>query len=175
MVIDRHDNKEREIEIGIPQGLPVPPILFLIYISGVFDAIEENNPAVTSVLFIDNLRFIASGISGKKNSQTLGIVAFTVLHWGSTNAVTYDTSKTKVVLFSKSHRQRLTRQLREADLKVGNKKIKFNKEATRWLGVWLDGQLKLSAHINEKIRRARIAEIQIKGLTKTYGLMPGLV
>ena len=33
LVIDGHDNKEREIETGIPQGSPVSPILFLIYIS----------------------------------------------------------------------------------------------------------------------------------------------
>ena len=175
LVIDGHDNKEREIKTGIPQGSPVSSILFLIYISGVFDAAAENNPAITSLSFVDDLGFIAFGTSVKEISQTLGTVAATVLHWGSTNAVTYDTSKTEAVLFSKSHRQRLSRQLREADIKVGNKKIKFNQEATRWLGVWLDGQLKFSAHINERIRRARIAEIQIKDLTKTYGLMPGLV
>lgn len=51
------------------------------------------------------------------------------------NAVTYDTSKTEAVLFSKSHRQRLNKQLRETKIKVGNEKISFNKEATRWLGV----------------------------------------
>lgn len=49
------------------------------------------------------------------------------------------------------------------------------KEATRWLGVWLDSQLKLTSHINERVRRARAAEIQIKGLTRTHGLVPGLV
>ncbi len=32
-----------------------------------------------------------------------------------------------------------------------------------------------TSHINERVRRARTAEIQIKGLTKTYGLVPGLV
>ena len=33
LVIDGHDNKKRDIETGIPQGFPVLPILFLIYIS----------------------------------------------------------------------------------------------------------------------------------------------
>ena len=151
------------------------PVFFLIYISGVFDVVAENNLAVTSLSFVDDLGFIVSGISIKEISQTLGIVASTILHWGSINAVTYDISKTEAVLFSKSHCQRLSRQLRKVDIKVGNKKIKFNKEATRWLGVWLDGQLKFSVHINKRIRRACIAKIQIKGLIKTYGLMPGLV
>ena len=56
-----------------------------------------------------------------------------------------------------------------------DEKIMFNKEATRWLDIWLDSQLKLTPHINERMRRACTAEIQIKGLTKTHGLVPGLV
>ena len=43
------------------------------------------------------------------------------------------------------------------------------------MGVWLDSQLKFTSHINERVRRARTAEIQIRGLTRTHGLMPGLV
>ena len=58
---------------------------------------------------------------------------------------------------------------------MGDEKIPFNKEATRWLGVWLDSQLRLTSHINERVKRARTAEIQIKGLTKTYGQVSGLV
>lgn len=111
LVIDGHDNKERDTETGIPQGLPVSPILFLIYISGVFDAVTENNPTVTSLSFVDDLGFIASGSSVQEISKTLETVASSVLRWGLTNAVTYDTSKTEAVLFSKSHRQRLNKQL----------------------------------------------------------------
>ena len=80
LVIDGYDNKEREIETGISQGLPVSPVLFLIYISGVFDAVAENNPGVTSLSFVDDLGFIVSGTSVKEISQTLGTVASTVLY-----------------------------------------------------------------------------------------------
>lgn len=91
------------------------------------------------------------------------------------NVVTYDTSKTEARLFSKSRRQRLNKQPQETKIKVGNEKIRFNKKATRWLGVWLDIQLKFTSHINERVRRARTAEVQIKSLTRTHGSAPGLV
>ena len=153
LVIDGHDNKEKEIETGIPQGCPVSPILFLIYISGVFDKVLETNPLVTSLSFVDDLGFIAASSSVEEVAKTLENVAQVVLKWGRLNAVTYDVSKTEAVLFSKSHRQRLNKQLREAKVKVGDEKVSFNKEATRWLGVWLDSQLKFTSHINERVKR----------------------
>ena len=80
LVIDGHDNKKREIETSIPQGLPVSPIFFSIYISGGFDAVEENNPAVIFLLFLDDLGFIASSTSVKEIFQALGTLVSTVLH-----------------------------------------------------------------------------------------------
>lgn len=38
----------------------------------------------------------------------------------------------------------------------------FNKEATRWLEIWLDNQLKFTSYINEKMKKARTAKVQIK-------------
>lgn len=175
LVIDGCENQERKIETGIPQGSPVSPILFLIYISGVFYKVQDISMSVTSVSFVDDLGFIASGKSVKEIGKTLEKVAKTVLQWGTANAVTYDTTKTEAVLFSRSHRQRLSKQLRETKIKVGDEQIMFNKDATRWLGIWLDSQLKFNSRINERVRRARTAELQIKSLTRTYGLVPGLV
>ena len=109
LVIDGHENKEREIETGIPQGSPVSPILLLIYISGVFDQVMEACPLVTSLSFVDDLGFIASESSVKEIVKILEKVAKTVLRWGLLNAVTYDTSKTEAVLFSKSPRQAVAR------------------------------------------------------------------
>ena len=131
LVIDGHDNRECDIETGIPQGSPVSPILFLIYISGVFDKVAESNPEVRSLSFVDDLGFIASGYLVKRLAKTLGGVAKVVLEWEKCNAVTYDIAKKEAVLFSKSHRQRI---------KIGAENIQFNKKATRWLGIWLDSQ-----------------------------------
>lgn len=41
LMIDGQNNQEKEVETGIPQGSPVSPILFLVYISGVFEQVEK--------------------------------------------------------------------------------------------------------------------------------------
>lgn len=97
-----------------------------------------------------------------------------VLEWGANNAVTYDMSKTEAVLFSKARRQKLTRLL-DSRLRVGGETVLFKKDATRWFGVWLDSHLNFAFHFNERMKKAKAAEARIKGLSKTYGLCPGLV
>ena len=102
----------------------------MIYISEVLSKVSETNPSVTSLSFIDNLGFIASGSSVKGVVKILEKVVQEVIEWGKQNAVTYDTSKIEVVVFSKSYWQRLNKQFREANFKVGTEKISSNKEAT---------------------------------------------
>ena len=122
-----------------------------------------------------SISFFATCLFATCHLPALRHVLFTSSQWGRRNAVTYDTAKTKLVLFSRARQRRLNQHLRETTVLVGGKRIEFNKEATRWLGIWLDSQLKFTAHINERLTKAKSAEIQIKHLSTTYGLTPGLV
>ena len=128
-----------------------------------------------SLSFVDDLGFIASGSSVKEIAKDLEKVGNLIVEWGSKNAVTYDTAKTELVLFSRARQQRLNQHLRDTTVLVRGKRIKFNKEATCWLGIGLNSQLKFTAHINERLKKAKSVEIQIKQLSATYGLAPGLV
>lgn len=49
-----------QINAGITQGSPVPRILFAIYISGVFQQVEQKKKGATGLYFIDNISWIAS-------------------------------------------------------------------------------------------------------------------
>lgn len=115
----------------------------LIYISKVIDKVAKTSSLVISLSFINNLGFIASSSLVKEIVKALKKVAQTVLEWSILNVVTYITSKTKAIFFSKSHQQWLNKQLQKIKIKVDNKKFMFNKEAIRWLGIWLDSQLNL--------------------------------
>ena len=48
----------RKVECGIPQGSPLSPILFMMYVSGFFDAIEAKAP-ITTLSFIDDIGLTA--------------------------------------------------------------------------------------------------------------------
>lgn len=107
LVIDDYNNSEKDIKTRIPQGSPVSPILFLIYISGVFEQLKREFSEIVSLSFVDNLGFVASGTSIKEIAKALGKVGNLVIQWRQKNAVTYNTAKTKLVLFSHTRQQRL--------------------------------------------------------------------
>lgn len=83
--------------------------------------------------------------------------------------VTYDTSKTKAVLFSKVCRQKLAKLL-EIRLKIDERTVYFKNEGSPWFGILLDSQQKFGFHINERSKKGKAAKAQIKRLNKMYRL-----
>ncbi len=77
------------------------------------------------------------------------------------------------MLFSKARKKKLLKQLTATQLRFGGQTIRFNQEATRWLGIWLDSCLNFGSHFRERLKRAKTAETRIRGLSKTYGLSKG--
>lgn len=105
LVINSRDNKKREIETRISYSFSILLILFLIHISGVFNKVAETSLLVTSLLFTDDLSFIASGRLVKEIIKTLEKVSKEVIEWEKLNLVTYNTSNIEIVLFFKSYGQ----------------------------------------------------------------------
>lgn len=71
LVMHSHNNLENNVETGISQELPVLYILFLIYISRIFEQVKKELHEIVFFLFIGNLNFIVSGISVKKMAKVL--------------------------------------------------------------------------------------------------------
>jgi hypothetical protein len=59
LIIDSYKAPKQPINSGLPQGSSVSPILFLIYIRGVFQAIERQVPEIKALSYTDNIGLIA--------------------------------------------------------------------------------------------------------------------
>ena len=76
-----------------PSGLPVSPIFFTIYLSGLFGYVEDKVPGIKALSFADDVAWLV----GDEHEGTLSArleEAFKVAaEWADANAVTFDTDQ----------------------------------------------------------------------------------
>jgi len=122
---------------------------------------------------MDNLGWVATGSDVNQVLMILERCAANSIESAGRRGLQFDTAKTEVALFTRrrGHEEHLRPKL-TAKIKVGDGFIRFNRQATRWLGVWIDARLKLKEHHNRCMKKATAAEARLRTLTKTYGVVP---
>jgi hypothetical protein len=58
---DGRTDQQRPITTGIPQGSPASPILFLLYLHPLFDALCDSDPGLWWPSYIDDVAFVVHG------------------------------------------------------------------------------------------------------------------
>ena len=91
------------------------------------------------ISFVDDVTWLVEDRDVGEVVQRLERYAAASLTWADGNAVRFEMSKTEAVLFSR----RKAHQLCRAPIRVGDQTVRFTPEATHWLGVWLDSELRL--------------------------------
>jgi hypothetical protein len=84
----------------------VSPILFIIYLSGIFNKIKEQNLEITALSFVDDIAFLTPSKIVKDIQDALINVEEQAIAWGLTNNVTFDVDKIEAVLFIKKTKVR---------------------------------------------------------------------
>jgi hypothetical protein len=168
LIINGHETAMKPTNSGIPQGSPISPILFAIYISAVFEEVEDVTGAV-GISFVDDLSWIASGANVMEITEILEKCAKIATRWAEQNAVKFDIAKTEAILSVKKNQQRK----RKKKINIGNgNSISFNKGATRWLGFGMASALKFNDYFTKRMAKARQREAEIKRLHGKYGMTP---
>jgi len=90
--------------------------------------------------------------------------------WAKENACQFDIEKTKAMLFTRKRSNKEPKM--NAKIRVGGHEVRYNKEATRWLGVWLDSMLTLNDHTKKTFAKARRAQNRVQSLMGKRGLNP---
>jgi hypothetical protein len=139
------------IDTGIPQGSPVSPILFLIYLTPLFTIMEREHPNVTCPSYIDDICLMVEGDSPEENSTVLETAVATCFGWGKDNAVAFDDPKSELMHFYKA-RKEIKNPYVNVILPNGTRIEPSNVQ--RWLGFWLDRKLTWKFHIQTRTTSA---------------------
>ena len=144
------------------------PILFVTYLSGIFDTVEKAAPGISGLSFVDDTGWWAKGRNDGEVAEKLSEAAAVAIEWGRSNGAAFDQGKTEAAMF---WRKKKSMEVK-AKVRVGDNEVPFNKEATRWLGIWLDSQLTLGTHHNTRLRDGMRAMTHLWWLTGQMGLAP---
>jgi Reverse transcriptase (RNA-dependent DNA polymerase)/Endonuclease-reverse transcriptase len=153
-----------KIETGIPQGSPISPILFLIYIRDLFPSLASS---VRVLSYMDDIALITSSTSLKKNIRILEREVAKLQELATQNAIKFDLAKTELIHFT------MAKDAKTTSLKLPDGEIIQPKELVRWLGIWFDPNLTFKQHVAIRISQARSAFQRMARLANSEkGLSP---
>ncbi|KKA17483.1 hypothetical protein T310_8615, partial [Rasamsonia emersonii CBS 393.64] len=106
LTFDNETSQEVPIQIGIPQGSPISPILFLIYIRYLFEFDEELDEEEKAQLsqvrylsYIDDIALVASSKSLEANCRLLEKAASKLFQKGLDSLIQFDQEKIELIHF----------------------------------------------------------------------------
>src|SRR6266536_2723848 len=141
----------------MPQGSPISPILFLIYIRNLFQDLESRG-----MRYIDDIGLVASSESIERNCKILKESAIRIFEKGAENLIQFDPEKTELIHF---HSKRNIDE--NVNIYFSERYLVKTKPTVKWLGIWLDSKLNFKKHMEKKVTQATRIFHQIKKLSNT--------
>jgi hypothetical protein len=111
------------INTGIPQGSPILPILFLIYIRNLFDTPQASSSLVKYISYIDDISITTKSINLRKNTRILQQEVDIIYKLASENAIQFDLAKIELIHFITSKETKLVTIILPDGIIVESKKL----------------------------------------------------
>ena len=127
------------IEIGVPQGSILGPLLFLLYINDLCNVSKR----VSFIQFADDTSIYCTGSSLENVCSTIEAEMALICDWLNNNKLSLNVSKTNYMIMTPSYREVND----DLTIKVNGETIERVSE-TKFLGVILDRRLTFKSHID---------------------------
>ena len=129
---------------GVPQGSVLGPLLFLIYINDLPNAISNSK----TFIFADDTGLLFSSSNLKTIEEKVNLDLTFLSSWLQANKIALNTTKTEVVLF-RDPRKPINEEIK---LVLDNFELSFSSHV-KYLGVILDQHLNFKEHTNSLSRK----------------------
>jgi hypothetical protein len=149
LVIQGSETKAFPVPLGVPQGSPLSPILFLFYNSELLDLCQRPKEGLSAIGFADDVNMLAYGRSTESNCRILEAGHLRCLGWARRHGMRFAPTKYELIHFTRS---RSLFNLRASVYLDGTEKQPS--PDIRVLGVWLDTKLRWSAHLRKVQQKA---------------------
>ena len=153
------------VKYGVPQGSCLGPLLFVLYVSKLFEIVEHHLPDVHA--YADDSQLYVSFKPDLEN-QSAAIEAMQkcisdVRRWMLADRLKLNDDKTEIVIIGT--KQQLAKVNTDASVRVGMSTIPPSSEV-RNLGSWFDAQLKMDCHINKVCKASFFHLFNIRRIRK---------
>ena len=154
----------RHLGMGVPQGSPLSPILFLVYIQDLLDRLNAVDGASAQAFADDVITWwvLSKGQLGESISDEIGHI---LVDWAHKWKMTFSSTKCKILVVGRIRSPPPVVLLGNVALKVV--------PVLRYLGVWIDSGLTWRTHIRLVAQKAlgRLRAI-CRGIGTFWGLHP---
>ena len=133
----------RTLNIGVPQGSILGPVLFLIYINDLPDVSDK----LTTTLFADDTNFSLRHNDYNPMIPIINTELKKIHDWTISNRLTINSSKTEMIQFS----NKVIPETNEQVILNGNR-VGFV-DSVKFLGVYLDNKVNFSVHVNHVLSK----------------------
>jgi hypothetical protein len=137
---NNHNSKPQRIQVGVPQGSVLGPLIFLIYTNDFCRCLKF----AKSFQYADDTTLVITGNSTNEINEQANEDLRNIKEWYKSNKLSLNVSKTNIVLF------------RSQQLKVDENSINISLDGSpisavdsaKFLGVYLDKHMTYTAHIS---------------------------
>lgn len=104
MVIGGDEQQPIDATSGLPQGSPISPLLFALYMSGLHRFMDQHARETVTLSFVDDsdVTFLVAATSVRTVSSMLERASRLAIRWGEKNASSFETGKTEAILLSRN-------------------------------------------------------------------------
>jgi hypothetical protein len=134
-----------EVQVGIPQGSPISPILYLFYNADIVADCAKTRLSSNTTAFVDDNNIMVFGESAEGNCGKLQEIHQICKKWASQHGSQFNVDKYKMIHIAKARRDDLQQPLTLDD------QIIEPEEKLRILGVYLDKSLSGNTQIRETL------------------------